>query len=153
MFRRKLAAFLFLIMIQFVAEAQTFPPGMFQVAGIPAACGQTVWTVVRPNVGDVAKATPATSYQPATIWIDTSFYQLPVPVQFFVYGHECAHHVIGMDENQADCWAAQVGRRQGWFTHQSMQFLTQQFAWNPGDWTHAPGWVRLQNIFACFSSA
>ncbi len=149
----RLTAFLliFLFALQGSARAQTFPPGSFQVGGNTVACGG-VWTVVTSNLGDIARATPATMYQPATIWIDSSFYQMPLPVQYFVYGHECAHHVIGMDENAADCWSVKLGRQQGWFTPVSMQFLMQSFAWNPGDWTHAPGWVRVQNIGNCYMS-
>ncbi|QYF94632.1 hypothetical protein KY495_05395 [Massilia sp. PAMC28688] len=149
--RKKIPLLIGLMLFQNVAAAQTFPPGSFRVAGTPAGCG-AVWTVVTANVGDVARATPASYNQPATIWIDHSFYQLPVPVQYFIYGHECAHHVLGSDENAADCWSAKVGRSQGWFTDVSMQFLTHSFAWNPGDWTHAPGWVRLQNIYNCYTS-
>ena len=149
--RQTMILLVFLTLFQADVRAQAFPPGTFQVAGRPAGCG-AVWTVITSNLGDIARATPATVNQPATIWIDRSFYQLPAPVQFFVYGHECAHHVIGMDENAADCWSARLGRAQGWFTPVSMQFLTQSFAWNPGDWSHAPGWVRIQNIGNCFMS-
>jgi hypothetical protein len=148
---QKILFLIFLIALQGSARAQSFAPGTFQIGGTHAGCG-AVWTVITSGLGDTAKATPATMYQPATIWIDASFFTLPLPVQYFIYGHECAHHVLGMDENAADCWSAQLGRKQGWFTPVSMNFLTQMFAWSPGDWTHAPGWVRLNNIANCYIS-
>lgn len=152
----KLAAMIaFLLLFQTPSQAQQiFPPGAFSIGGLSAACGN-IPTVIVVGLGDIGRATPATPFQPATIWLDANFFTLPLPVQFFVYGHECAHHMpsIGSNENLADCWSAQLGTSQGWFTIVSMQFLTQQFAWNPGDWTHAPGPIRLQNIFACFSAA
>ncbi|MGE0677209.1 hypothetical protein [Pseudolabrys sp.] len=77
---------------------------------------------------------------------------LPPKVQLFFYAHECGHHMVGMNENAADCWAAKVGKAQGWFSPSDMQYLVQIFQWNPGDWTHAPGPVRLQNIWACYNS-
>ncbi len=135
----------------FPASAQSFAPGTFSVGPYPVACGP-VWTVVTPGVGDIARVLPAMGGLPPRILIDPSFYGLPVPVQLFVYAHECGHHVVGLNENAADCWAAKLGRQQGWFTRVTMDFLTMTFQWNPGDWTHAPGPVRLQNIAACWKS-
>jgi hypothetical protein len=151
MLRREIVIVFLLLLFQSPSKAQTFPPGAFQIGGTPVGCG-AVWTFIGPGAGDMARAVPAMPNQPATIWLDPMFLQLPLPVQFFVYGHECAHHVIGLNENAADCWSAKLGRQQGWFTLQTMYFLTQAFAWNPGDWTHAPGPVRLQQIFACYST-
>jgi hypothetical protein len=133
------------------ASAQTFPPATFRIAGFPVGCGNA-WTVVGPGVGDIARAVPAMAGYPPRIWIDPSYYSLPAPVQFFIYGHECGHHIVGMNEDAADCWAARTGRHQGWFTTTTMQYLIQAFQWNPGDWTHAPGPVRLQRIWNCFTN-
>mgnify|MGYP003579634320 CR=1 FL=1 len=144
-----------MLLVQAPARSQQmFPPGTFAIGGIPVVCG-TVPTVIVAGPGDMGRATPATPFQPATIWLDAAFHYMPLEVQFFIYGHECAHHQpnVGSNESLADCWAAQVGKRQGWFTAISMQYLTMQFAWNPGDWTHAPGPVRLSNISACYNSA
>lgn len=134
------------------AAAQVFGPGQFQLGPIPVSCGP-VLTVVRPGVGDWARAVPAMAGSPPAIVLDSMFLaSAPLPVQIFTYAHECGHHVVGLNETAADCWAARIGRQQGWFTAQTMQFLVQAFQWNPGDWTHAPGPVRLQNIWSCFQA-
>jgi hypothetical protein len=131
------------------SSAQTFAPGQFQIGGIPVSCGPAI-TVLRGGIGDSARAVPG---NPPAIILDPSLFgSFPVPVQFFVYAHECGHHVVGSNENAADCWAAKLGRDQGWFTNVTMNFLTQVFQWNPGDWTHAPGPIRLQNIANCYSN-
>jgi hypothetical protein len=127
-------------------DAQPIPPGQFSLGGIPVNCGP-IWTDIEMGVGDAARAVPG------AIIIDAQFLQqAPLPVQLFVYAHECGHHNIGMDEAGADCWAVKVGRQQGWFDQVMMQYLVQTFQWNPGDWTHAPGPVRLQNIWSCYVS-
>lgn len=133
-------------------SAQVYSPGQFALRGIPVACGSVV-TVVRSGIGDAARAIPGSAGQAPVILVDPSFLQsAPTPVLLFVYAHECGHHNVGSNENAADCWAAKLGRRQGWFDTTTMQFLVQTFQWNPGDWTHAPGPVRLQNIWNCYTS-
>lgn len=135
------------------ARAQSFPPGTFSINGIPVACGAGVWTVVTPGIGDIGRAMPASHGNPATILLDpVSFNSQPLPVKFFVYAHECGHHMVGYNEAAADCWATKLGRAQGWFNMTTMQFLVQSFQWNPGDWTHAPGPQRLANIWSCFTT-
>lgn len=133
------------------ARSQAFQPGQFMLGGIPVLCG-AVWTVVAP-IPDWAMARPPMGGNPPTIYMNPMFLaQAPLPVQVFTYAHECGHHVVGLNENAADCWAARVGRQQGWLSPQDMQYLVQAFAWNPGDWSHAPGSVRLQNIWNCYNS-
>lgn len=132
------------------ASAQVFAPGQFRVGNIPVSCGAAL-TIVQPGIGDWAKAFPGGPTNPPAIVLDSMFLaSAPLPVQLFTYAHECGHHFVGSNEDAADCWAARNGRRQGWFTPQTMQFLIQVFKWNPGDWTHAPGWMRLENIARCF---
>lgn len=134
------------------AQAQSFPPGTFSIGGIPVACGP-VWTVLQSGLGDAAKAIPPMGGLPPQIVIDPTIVgTMPQSVKLFFYAHECGHHVVGSNENAADCWAAKIGRQQGWFTAADMQYLVQIFQWNPGDWTHAPGPARLNNIWACFNS-
>ena len=131
---------------------QSFAPGTAMVGGLQANCGN-VWTTFVPSLGDWGRAVPGNEITPPQILIDPFIVgQLPWPVQRFIYAHECAHHIIGPDENAADCWAARMGNRQRWFSPSDMRFLIQSFQWSPGDWTHAPGPVRLQNIWSCYSS-
>jgi hypothetical protein len=130
---------------------QSFPPGQFALGGIPVGCGPA-WTVVAP-IPDWAMARPTLGGTSPTIYLNPVFLaQAPLPVQMFTYAHECGHLVVGPDENAADCWAAQLGRDQGWFSEGEMRYLVDAFAWNPGDWFHAPGPVRLQSIWGCYQS-
>lgn len=134
------------------ARAQVFGPGQFSIGPFPVSCGRVV-TIVQYGIGDAARAVPGGPGNPPAILLDPGFLTTaPLPVQLFTYAHECGHHVVGSSENAADCWAARLGRQQGWFTQQTMQFLVQVFQWSPGDWTHAPGQVRLNNIWNCYRS-
>lgn len=115
------------------------------IAGTPVVCGG-IPTVVRADVGDIARATPG--------WINLhpQFFSLPGKLQLFIYAHECGHHVVGLDETLADCWAIRTGRDQGWFQPADIQWLIAYFSNNPGDWSHEPGWMRLQKMIHCYST-
>ena len=114
------------------------------IAGMPVQC-YGVPAVVTP-INDIAMA------RPGVIILSPQFFQLPGKLQLFIYAHECAHHVpqISGNEDMADCWAIKVGRVQGWFTQQDIVYLQQYFGGSPGDWTHAPGPIRVQQMINCF---
>lgn len=127
---------------------QKYPPGTFSIGGMPVQClGAT--TFMASGMTDSAVAYPAVKQ---ILLNDPLFLQLPVPVQLFTYAHECAHIAGHVNEANADCFAAKLGRDQQWFAASDMIFLVQQFAWNTGDWTHAPGPTRLANIESCFKN-
>jgi hypothetical protein len=79
------------------------------------------------------------------------FFQLPRVKQLFIYAHECGHQVHGESESAADCYAVKMGRSQKWLT---LERLTEIVAdqWDPRDWTHAPGYVRGQQMLACYKT-
>ena len=39
---------------------------------------------------------------------------LPRPVQWLIYYHECGHIIYGPSETSADCYAVRRARREGW---------------------------------------
>jgi len=128
------------------ARAQVFPPGTFAIDGIPFSCGNVTF-IVTPNIPDVGIA------QPGVIYLNPNYLMyMSTPMKLFVAGHECGHHVVGLNENAADCWAIRMGRQQGWFPPQAFQEMIYQFQNNPGDYTHAPGPIRVQNIMQCYAS-
>jgi hypothetical protein len=132
------------------SQAQTFPPGNFSIDGIPVSCNG-VWTILDANLNDAGHAYPAMNGNPPVIVLNPNVVgNMPTSAKMFVYAHECGHHIVGLNEGNADCWAVKTGKQQGWFSEDDMQFLVNQFAWSPGDWTHAPGQIRLQNIWQCF---
>ena len=42
--------------------------------------------------------------------------KVSTPVKLWIFSHECGHQFRGPDEETADCFAVQRGRRQGWLT-------------------------------------
>lgn len=128
------------------AKAQTFPPGTFGIDGVPVVCGNVTF-IVTPQLSDVGMA------QPGFIYLNPNVLsQMSTSMKLFWAAHECGHHVVGSDENAADCWAIRMGRNQGWFPPQTFQEMMYQFQYNPGDFTHAPGPVRVQQMMHCYAT-
>ena len=126
------------------ASAQALGPYPV-IAGLQVQCGG-VPTFVQP-IPDIAMA------RPGVIVLNPKLFELPGSLKLFVYAHECAHHLLGNNEANADCWAIRTGRQQGWFKPSDISYLIQYFGNSPGDWTHAPGPYRIANMMACFSTA
>lgn len=131
--------------MQSIASAQqVIPPGQLVLGGMPMLCGPAA-TAIQP-IPDVAIA------RPEGIYLNPALFSLPGTLQQFIYAHECAHMQGILNEAAADCWAIRTGRNQGWFPPPAFGLLIQFFQNNPGDWTHAPGPVRLQNLANCGNS-
>ncbi len=130
------------------AQMRAFPPGTFRIDRFPVACGRNI-TVLNPQLRDAGM----NDLQGHIYLNPTVVDGLPTSLKFFIYAHECGHSMVGPNESAADCWAIQAGKEQGWFTAQNFPALIQFFANNPGDWTHAPGPVRLRRMAACFAAA
>lgn len=123
---------------------QIVPAGQFYIEGVRFDCGPVV-TVLYSGGGDIATATSG------SININwPMFSAMPPAVQAFVYAHECAHHLFGLDENVADCWAIKIGRTQGFLSKGDIVDICQAVWMSPGDWAHFPGPVRCANMSACF---
>lgn len=130
--------------IKSAASQQLLPPGQLMLAGVPVVCG-AVPTLIQP-IQDVAMA------RPGIIILSPGIFSLPPVIQVFIYAHECGHHIVGNSESDADCWAIQTGRNQGWFSADDFRWLILYFGRSPGDWTHAPGPQRLQYMEACYNT-
>lgn len=115
------------------------------IGGVAVSCAG-VPTYVDDQIGDIAIAVPG------AIVLHPGLGQWPPVVQVFVYAHECAHHLpgIGPNENDADCWAIKLGRDQGWIDFDGLRLIQAYFANNPGNWTHLPGPLRVQQMQSCF---
>lgn len=113
------------------------------LAGVQVGCAGIPAYVA--NIPDLALA------QPGAILLRPDFFALPAVVQLFVYAHECAHLVaVGPDEAAADCWAVQLGRNQGWLDQGGLEIVARHSVGSPGDWTHAPGPLRVRRMWQCF---
>lgn len=126
------------------SAGQYVPPGQLNLGGLTAQCF---------NIPTVIEWIPDMGYaRPGVIYLNPNLFNQPVALQRFVYAHECGHHVVGMDDAAADCWAIRIGRDQGWFRPEDFQWLVMTFQNSPGDWSHAPGPARLQNLAMCYNS-
>ncbi len=129
------------------AQAQVFPPGTFRVDGVPVVCGWNTF-ILNPQLGDVGM----NNGQGQIFLNPMVLAPMPTPVKLFWVGHECGHSAVGADEAAADCWSIKTGKNQGWFPPQAFQVLMMELQNNPGDFSHAPGPVRFQNMVACYQS-
>jgi hypothetical protein len=123
---------------------QVFPPGTFGIDGLPVVCGSITF-VSDPNLPDVGMARPG-----YIILNPNVFARLPTTLKLFWAGHECGHHVLGVNESAADCWAIRTGRNQGWFPPQAFYHMMEMFKNNQGDMTHPPGPARVQSMLNCY---
>lgn len=127
-----------------VNAQQVIPPGQLVLAGKPVFCG-SIPTLIQP-IPDIAMA------QPGWIILHPAINSYPPIIQLFFYAHECGHHMVGINEADADCWAIQVGRDQDWFNEGDFNMMILFFHNNPGDSTHAPGLFRLEHMISCYFS-
>jgi len=127
------------------------------------------------NIGGVNMYCTTTQGQTAAIYIDPSvnqyigrashngfpviqlgpgfFNSVPGFVGQFWFLHECAHHVVGSSEAEADCFAIQNMRNLGLINHPNqVHILLNQISQMSGSFTHLPGPPRAQNIFNCLLS-
>jgi hypothetical protein len=130
------------------------------VAGHTLTCdaqGRPVIWVADYGLGDAGRATPSQGPSPygGVIRYNPSILNtMPDDLKTFWLGHECAHlHLPTAVESEADCWSAQTGVQQGWFTPQDADSLAQSLANNPGDETHPPGPERVDHVKQCMASA
>jgi hypothetical protein len=112
------------------------------IAGQSLVCNGAVSYVAQ--IPDIAMA------RPGALFFRPDYFSLPQYIQWFIYAHECAHQVVGSDEQAADCWAVKLGRNQGFFPPQAMQQICAFTFPSPGDWTHLPGPLRCRQMDICY---
>lgn len=111
------------------------------IRGLPVRCGG-VRAFVQPIL-DIAMASPG------VILSNPHFFGLPPKLQLFIYSHECAHRILGSNE-ASDCWAIRTGRDLGWFLQDHIAYPQAYFGRSSGDWTHAPGPLRVSRMATCY---
>ncbi len=160
------AALLGSILLLVSVPAQAIVPGMpqgvatptFSIFGMNVVCtnsvGATTMFLFNYSLNDVAVANP--SLNEIQVNPDDLFQYASIDPRsaVFIIGHECGHiHIPTSDESVADCFSATLGVQQGWFGPSDMPAMTVEWQNNPGNWSHPPGSVRLQNIQACMNAA
>jgi len=126
-------------------DAQVVPPGGVKLDGYPQVCGQ------RPTVIDSQLDDYGAAYPGFLILNPRLLEKVATPVKLWIYAHECGHQFRGPDEETADCFAVQRGRRQGWLSAEGLEEVCSFIAPAKGDTMHFSGSHRCEYMRQCFS--
>lgn len=124
-------------------EARIVPPGEFELDGMKLYCG-TRPTVIDNKLDDYGAAYPGFLIMNMRLLARVS-----TPVKLWIYSHECGHQFRGPDEETADCFAVQRGRRQGWLSPGGVEEICQFIAPAKGDAMHFSGSHRCEYMRQC----
>jgi hypothetical protein len=125
-------------------KATIVESGDLLLGGRRAACG------VRPVVLDSALDDYAAAYDGFIILNPSKLEGLAPAVSLWIYSHECGHQFKGPDEDEADCFAVQRGRRAGWLTAAGVEEICNFISPSQGDIMHFSGPQRCQTVRRCF---
>lgn len=125
-------------------KAVVVEPGQLTIDGRRARCGN------RPVVLDATLDDYAAAYPGYLILNPQKLAGLPTGVKLWIFSHECAHQFRGPDEETADCFAAQRGRRQGWLNEQGVEEVCHFISPAAGDAMHFAGPQRCNIVRKCF---
>ena len=103
----------------------------------------------------VSNAVPGPGFAvPGLIMFGPRFlHAYPPLVQRLVFLHECGHQYVGTDENAADCWAVETGKRQGWLTLAGLAQACKALWHTAADGVHLAGPERCAALQQCYASA
>ena len=77
--------------------------------------------------------------------------KLSTPVKMWIFAHECGHQFRGPDEETADCFAVQRGRREGWLTPEGLDEVCRFISPAKGDSMHFAGSNRCEYMRSCYA--
>ncbi len=126
-------------------DAQVLAPGEFVLDGARQQCGQ------RPTVIDNTLDDYGAAYPGFLIMNPRLLDRVSKPVKFWIYAHECGHQFRGPDEETADCFAVQRGRRQGWLTAEGLEEVCSFISPSKGDSMHFSGSYRCEYMRKCYA--
>lgn len=124
--------------------AQLVPPGALRLDGHRVMCGQ------RPTVLDNTLDDYGAAYSGFIILNPRLMNRVSTPVKLWIYAHECGHQFRGPDEETADCFAVQRGRRQGWLTQEGLEEVCQFISPAKESRMHFSGSHRCAAMRKCF---
>jgi len=126
-------------------DARIVAAGELKLDGYRLVCGQRP-TVLDSNLDDYGAAYPG-----FLILNPKLLARVSLPVKLWIHAHECGHQFRGPDEETADCFAVQRGRRQRWLTGEGLEEVCRFIAPAKGDSMHFSGSHRCDAMRACFT--
>lgn len=121
------------------------PAGQLVLDGNRLICGRRP-TVLDPTLDDYGAAYPG-----FLILNPKLIARVPKAVKLWIYSHECGHQFRGPDEEVADCFAVQRGRRQRWLTTDGLDQICQFIRPAKGSSMHYSGPRRCLVMKQCFA--
>jgi hypothetical protein len=121
------------------------PAGEFKLDGRKQTCGH------RPTVVDTSLDDYGAAYPGFLIMNPRLLDKVSTPVKQWIYAHECGHQFRGPDEETADCFAVQRGRRYGWLTPEGLEEVCGFISPAKGDGMHFSGSHRCEYMRRCFA--
>jgi hypothetical protein len=118
-------------------------PGRLVIAGRRLSCGATA-TLVRDFEGFAVSSTVIMLNMQA-------MKDLPRPVQWLIYYHECGHIRYGPSETAADCYAVRRARREGWLNQQALDDICAVFNIAGHGPLHPDPEARCNQLRQCFA--
>jgi hypothetical protein len=125
-------------------DAKIVPAGELAIDGRKVICGK------RPTVLDSKLDDYGAAYPGFLILNPKLLNRVSTPVKMWIYAHECGHQFRGPDEETADCFAVQRGRRQRWLTPEGLEEVCRFIAPAKGDSMHFSGSHRCAAMRKCY---
>ncbi|MGH6815523.1 MAG: hypothetical protein ACREC6_07455 [Hyphomicrobiaceae bacterium] len=126
-------------------DAYIVPPGLLKLDKKPVQCGR------RPTVIDSRLDDYGAAYPGFLILNPRLLAKVSTTIKLWIYAHECGHQFRGPDEETADCFAVQRGRRQGWLSPAGLEEVCRFITPAKGDAMHLSGSYRCEYMRKCYA--
>jgi hypothetical protein len=127
-------------------DARIVPAGELKIDKQTLICGRRP-TVLDNRLDDYAAAFPGFLILNPKLLAKVS----STAVKLWIYSHECGHQFRGPDEETADCFGVQRGRRQKWLTPEGLEEVCRFIALSKGDSMHLQGSHRCESMRRCYA--
>jgi hypothetical protein len=127
-------------------DAKILPAGQLTIDGRKVICGRRP-TVLNSKLDDYGSA------YPGFVILNPKYMATikSTAVKLWIHAHECGHQFRGPDEETADCFAVQRGRREGWLTPQGLDEVCAFMASAKASDMHLAGPKRCEAMKACYA--
>lgn len=126
-------------------NAKLIPYNELKLDGRKVNCGK------RPTVLDEKLDDYGAAY-PGFLILNPKLLDKTSPaVKLWIHAHECGHQFRGPDEETADCFAVQRGRRAGWLTAEGLEEVCKFISPAKGDGMHFSGSHRCDAMRRCYA--